>query len=439
MTGNSRRRGLRATFAVGNVMLLVVSYALILAIRPYEQKNYAAVELLAPWIFGVWMVLFGSFDLFRMDYQDLYEGFAGIVLSSSLLVVATFAMSFFIRAFAVPRSLVGLAFFLQLVLLCTWRVVFRLLYKRAARDSTVILAWDGVDAHARDRAHEVLKRVGFGVADVVMDGPDSLETWMKGADGADAMMLLESPSTGSDDEAVIWALARGMTVYRIPSVGDVLAHSATVHVLGETPVFEMRPLQAVVAEQVLKRVCDLVLAPLLLLVMAPIMAVVSLTILIDSGRPIFLVQQRLGLHGRSFNIVKFRTMVCNAEDGTGAVLAQENDPRVTRSGRFLRKARLDELPQLWNIIRGEMSLVGPRPERPEIAEHVEQQLPAFHLRLYVKPGLTGLAQTKGTYATRFEDKLKLDILYTRSRSVLATDLSILLNTLRTVITPRKAR
>jgi lipopolysaccharide/colanic/teichoic acid biosynthesis glycosyltransferase len=86
-----------------------------------------------------------------------------------------------------------------------------------------------------------------------------------------------------------------------------------------------------------------------------------------------------------------------------------------------------------------MSLVGPRPERPEIAEHVEQQLPAFHLRLYVKPGLTGLAQTKGTYATRFEDKLKLDILYTRSRSVLATDLSILLNTLRTVITPRKAR
>jgi lipopolysaccharide/colanic/teichoic acid biosynthesis glycosyltransferase len=261
----------------------------------------------------------------------------------------------------------------------------------------------------------------------------------EGADGADAMMLLESPSTGSDDEAVIWALARGMTVYRIPSVGDVLAHSATVHVLGETPVFEMRPLQAVVVEQVLKRVCDLVLAPLLLLVTAPVMAVVSLAILIDSGRPIFLVQQRLGLHGRPFNIVKFRTMVCNAEDSTGAVLAQENDPRVTRSGRFLRKARLDELPQLWNIIRGEMSLVGPRPERPEIAEHVEQQLPAFHLRLYVKPGLTGLAQTKGTYATSFEDKLKLDILYTRSRSVLATDLSILLNTLRTVITPRKAR
>jgi lipopolysaccharide/colanic/teichoic acid biosynthesis glycosyltransferase len=252
-------------------------------------------------------------------------------------------------------------------------------------------------------------------------------------------MLLESPSMGSEEEVLVWALARGMTVYRIPSVADVLAHSATVHVLGETPVFEMRPLQAVVADRVLKRVCDVILASLLLLVTAPVMAVVCLAIVADNGRPVFFVQERLGLRGRRFNVVKFRTMIRNAEENTGAVLAQENDPRVTRTGRFLRKARLDELPQLWNIIRGEMSLVGPRPERPEIAERVERQLPAFRLRLYVKPGLTGMAQTKGNYATRFEDKLKLDILYTRSRSVLATDLSILLNTLRTVITPRRAR
>jgi exopolysaccharide biosynthesis polyprenyl glycosylphosphotransferase len=427
------------TFAVGNVVLLVLSYVLILAVRPYELKNYVALKLLAPWILALWVVLFGSFDLFRMDYEDLYEGFAGIALSSGLLVIATFAMSFFIRAFAVPRSVVLFASVLQLVFLSAWRIYFRVLYKRAAKDSTVILAWDGVDAHAHERACDVLQRIGFSVTDVVMDGTGDVETLMKGVDEADAIMLLESPSIVSNDEALVWALARGMTVYRIPSVGDVLAHSATVHVIGETPVFEMRPLQAVPAEQFLKRLTDIVLAPVLLIVTAPLMALVSLAILVDSGRPVFLIQQRLGLRGSRINVVKFRTMVRNAEGSTGAVLACENDPRVTRSGRFLRKARLDELPQLWNVLRGDMSLVGPRPERPEIAVSVEQRLPAFRLRLYVKPGLTGLAQTKGTYATGFEDKLKLDILYTRSRSVLVTDLSILLNTLRTVITPRRAR
>ena len=181
------------------------------------------------------------------------------------------------------------------------------------------------------------------------------------------------------------------------------------------------------------------MAAVLLVFLSPLMGIAALMVAADTGRPVLFFQDRLGLDGKRFRIVKFRTMAVNAEQDTGPVLAAEGDPRITRSGRLLRKSRLDELPQLWNVLRGDMSLVGPRPERPEIAERIEESLPSFKLRLHVKPGLTGLAQTKGTYATLFEDKLKLDIWYTRSHSLITADITILLNTLRTIVTPRRAR
>ena len=150
------------------------------------------------------------------------------------------------------------------------------------------------------------------------------------------------------------------------------------------------------------------------------------------------VQERVGLNGTPFHLYKFRSMRSDAEKLTGPVWAQENDPRVTRCGRFIRKARLDELPQLFNILAGDMSLVGPRPERRVFVESLKQQIPYYEQRHIVKPGLTGWAQINYPYGNTVEDalqKLQYDLFYIKNQSLLF-DLSILFNTIKTVLLRR---
>ncbi len=145
------------------------------------------------------------------------------------------------------------------------------------------------------------------------------------------------------------------------------------------------------------------------------------------GGPIFYKQDRLTVDGKRFSIYKFRTMVVNAEQMSGPVLASDRDPRILPIGRFLRATRLDELPQILNILKGEMSLVGPRPERPELAAEIEKKIPEFSYRLKVKAGLTGYAQVYGKYNTTAYDKLKLDLMYIRKYSLLL-DLKLIIMT-----------
>ena len=168
-----------------------------------------------------------------------------------------------------------------------------------------------------------------------------------------------------------------------------------------------------------------------MLVLLPILA---LLIKIDSKGPVFLVQRRIGEHGKPFNLLKLRTMRIDAESG-GARMTEKGDPRITRVGRILRTTRLDEFPQLVNIFMGEMSFIGPRPERPEIIKDLERQIPHFRSRLLVKPGLTGWAQTRSGYAStvdEMERKLEYDLYYIKNRS-LRLDLQILAATFITVL------
>jgi lipopolysaccharide/colanic/teichoic acid biosynthesis glycosyltransferase len=159
---------------------------------------------------------------------------------------------------------------------------------------------------------------------------------------------------------------------------------------------------------------------------------VSLIIRLTSRGPVLYRQVRIGRGGAPFQVLKFRTMVDNAERHSGPVLARERDPRVTEFGRVLRALRIDELPQIFNVIRGEMSLVGPRPERPYFVAHFQETLPAYELRHAVKPGITGLAQVMGRYRTTAESKLNFDLLYIYNYSLLL-DVKILLQTVRVVL------
>ena len=192
---------------------------------------------------------------------------------------------------------------------------------------------------------------------------------------------------------------------------------------------------------VLKRLSDIIVGLALLSLTLPLMALTMLAIKIDSPGPVFYRQQRVGQFDKPFTLLKFRSMTANAEAGGNPVWAQRNDPRVTRVGRFIRATRIDELPQLVNVLVGEMSLVGPRPERPHFVEQLSQAIPFYRQRSYVKPGVTGWAQINFPYGASVEDareKLAYDLYYIKNRSILL-DAAVLVSTVRVVLFGEGAR
>jgi sugar transferase (PEP-CTERM system associated) len=189
------------------------------------------------------------------------------------------------------------------------------------------------------------------------------------------------------------------------------------------------------------RVFDFISAALLIVLTSPIMLCVALAIVIDSGRPIFYRQQRVGLRGSVFTLYKFRSMIVDAESDGKARWAGASDSRVTRIGGLLRKLRLDELPQLLNVLRGDMSIVGPRPERPEFVQTLAEKIPYYHERHSVKPGITGWAQLCYPYGSSDEDameKLQFDLYYIKYKSLIF-DLMVLLQTAEVVLWGKGAR
>ena len=192
--------------------------------------------------------------------------------------------------------------------------------------------------------------------------------------------------------------------------------------------------------QAQKRLLDVCAAVIGLIAGAPVILLVAMAVKATSPGPVLYRQRRVGLHGRVFTVFKFRSMHENAEVGTGAVWARADDTRATRVGRFLRRTRFDELPQLWNVLVGEMSLVGPRPERPEFVHELTKRIPFYGQRHILRPGLTGWAQVRYTYGSSVEDaleKLQYDLFYIKNLSI-ALDLFIIVSTIKTVILRRGA-
>ena len=199
------------------------------------------------------------------------------------------------------------------------------------------------------------------------------------------------------------------------------------------------PVGGTLPRAIIKRSFDIAVSALLLFIALPVIALVMVAIKLDSPGPVFLAQRRVGEGGNEFSLRKLRTMTVDAEAG-GARYTAAHDPRITRVGRFLRTIRLDEFPQLLNIVRGDMSFIGPRPERPEFETDLEARVPHFRSRLLVKPGVTGWAQIKGGYASTLPEitrKLEYDLYYIKNRS-LRLDVQILFSTFGTVLS-RKGR
>ena len=227
---------------------------------------------------------------------------------------------------------------------------------------------------------------------------------------------------------------RGITVYVMPKIGDIIMSGAKQMHLFHLPFLRVGRYDPAPEYLLMKRLFDIVVSACALTVLSPLMLGVAIAIRRDGG-PAFYRQKRLTRDGKVFEVLKFRSMRVDAEkDGVARLSTGDADPRITPIGHFIRKVRIDELPQLINILLGDMTIVGPRPERPEIAAQYEQELPEFRLRLQAKAGLTGYAQVYGKYNTTPYDKLQMDLMYIANPSFLE-DLHIIFATIKILFLP----
>jgi exopolysaccharide biosynthesis polyprenyl glycosylphosphotransferase len=356
--------------------------------------------------------------------------FAGVCL----LGMSATAIMFWERHFELPRTVMPLSMVLQAILLLSYRKVAQLLQRKFVGPKRVLVI--GRDEKAVFALIANLKHHGSSWFQVIGFLPEhcagELRLWLPTID-----VVAITSEVGVRDELLTQCCRNNKQVLLIPKMFDVLLHSAQPETVRDTLMFSVRLSSLTLGQLLIKRIVDLVGSAGMLLIASPGMLLLSILIPLTSRGNAIYKQERVGRYGTTFHIYKFRTMVSGAENQTGPTLASEFDSRVTPLGRLLRSTRLDELPQLINVIRGEMSLVGPRPERPFFVAQFEQKIPNYALRLQVKPGLTGLAQVKGRYNTTALRKLDFDLLYIFNYSFLS-DLKILLETFRVVFKPEHA-
>ena len=259
---------------------------------------------------------------------------------------------------------------------------------------------------------------------------EGLEAVCREARNFDAVILTDIPA-GIRNDILKYCYRYRIRTYVAPKLTDIMLRGAKDNTLFDTPLLMVKGTGLTPMQRVIKRTMDLVLCGIAMIPAAPIMLIVAAAIKIEDGGPVFYKQKRLTRGGREFEILKFRSMIVDAEKYAGAVLASEDDPRITKVGKVIRTTRLDELPQLLNILKGDMSIVGPRPERKCLADEIAKEIPEFDYRLKVRGGLTGYAQIYGKYNTSAYDKLRLDMMYIENYSPLL-DIKLIILTLRII-------
>jgi sugar transferase (PEP-CTERM system associated) len=279
-------------------------------------------------------------------------------------------------------------------------------------------------------------------ADRVVQRPADLYAWAIEHNLDEIVMAMDDRRRGFPMHELLECRLAGIEMLELPSFLERETGKVRLDVLNPSWIIFGEGFRASPTQQFLVRVFDLVASLGLLLFAAPFIMLSIIAIKLEDGwhAPLFYRQLRVGHHGRPFEVLKFRSMSVDAEKG-GAQYATENDPRVTRTGALMRKARIDELPQLLNVFRGEMSFVGPRPERPEFVGELEQRIPYYRERHSVKPGITGWAQLCYPYGSSEKDtveKLQYDLYYVKNRSLLF-DLAILVQTVEVVLWGKGAR
>ena len=377
----------------------------------------------------------------------------GIAIAAFVGLLAYSLVFILTQSTNLPRVGVGAFLLFASLLTLGWRMLFIRVYKTTGQRRRILLIGAGRAGQTLAELYDSLGTRSFTIIGFVDDdrqklrkkyfglqvlGPsDHLLNFIDAFHISDIVVAINGEIRGETFQAILDAQERGVEVTRMPILYEEMTGRVPIHHLESDWIIRSFVDEVHVSGfyELAKRLLDVLGGLVGVIVLLVFMPFISLATLINSGRPIFYSQTRLGRGASKFTIYKFRTMKQDAEQDGEARLAEKNDPRITRVGDFLRKTRLDELPQFWNVLRGEMSLVGPRAERPELIAEFQKQVPFYRARLLVKPGLSGWAQINyGYYAsvTEMSVKLEYDLYYIKHRT-LAMDFQIILRTIGTVL------
>jgi sugar transferase (PEP-CTERM system associated) len=388
------------------------------------------------------------------ERRELFVRTVQALGATSFLLALTY---YWLPDLVIGRGVFIIASFLVIGVVIGWRLVFEWMVLRVALQERLLLVGTSPGAITLARElYELRSQIGVEIVGFVDPDPGKVGEPLinPGVIGTVEDIPAIVRARGVDRVVVSLTDARGTLpmnkLLEMKVEGVSFAHLASVYedYTGKIAVDNLRPSWFIFSDgfrksawlHTSKRLTDLTVSVIGLLLVSPLLALIAALVRLTSTGPVLYHQQRVGQHGRIFTLHKFRSMQEDAEAHTGAVWAHRDDTRVTPVGRFLRRTRLDELPQLWNVLIGDMSVVGPRPERPEFVTQLTRDIPFYGQRHVVRPGLTGWAQVRYTYGASVEDalmKLQYDLFYIKNMS-LALDLFIIFSTIKTVLLRRGA-
>lgn len=401
----------------------------------YRRGDYVLV-ILYLCLFSSMTKLYGGMELRTSRITELiYSQIVSIIITNSLMYLVILLLT------RRPKSVLPLFLVMVVeVFACSvWAYVAIHLTNKIYKPASILLVYDNAVAYKNGK--EIIDRLSWHfllVGEVLLSGKNCMSDSGKAEinkfinqlnkTNADAVMLCGLASTQRND-IIKYCVENNIKAFVRPNIGDFIIGNAQVVQMANLPVFICERRTQGVVYTVVKRTLDIVISLVGLVITSPILIIAAICIKLYDHGPVFYKQIRLTKNGQEFNILKFRSMKVDAENDGVARLSTENDDRVTPIGKVMRAYRIDELPQLVNVLHGELSFVGPRPERPEIASQYVAQMPEFSLRLQVKAGLTGYAQVFGKYNTDPYDKLQMDLLYI-TRMSLVNDFKIMLATIK---------
>lgn len=421
---------------VALIDVLLVNLGLVLSfhlrwpnVGPHEQ-NLRAYTHEAPLLSIAAVTIFFILDLYsdwvRKSKTDLVYSIVG---SSCILAFVTTSIVYWDRQFAFPRSVILISPLAVSSLLLVYRLSVRSLRNALTGPArALVICNDPVSGQ------EIASQINENQQDWIR-----VEAYLQAKDIVlfyemrskfDTIIIVENVERKA--ELIDFCAAIKKQVMVVPDFFELSMVGAHPLQIGDLLLFNINPPHLSPGQRMLKRILDLVVATAMFVLTSPLLVILSIIIRLSSKGPVLFHQERVGCNGDEYTLYKFRSMVEDAEEKTGPVLATENDPRITRLGKFLRGTRLDELPQLLNVIKGDMSLVGPRPERAHFVREFCLTIPSYQYRMLVKPGITGLAQVYGRYSTTPVRKLRFDLMYIYDYS-LVLDLKILLKTILVVL------
>lgn len=395
---------------------------------PFYNKGLVLLVAIYAVMYIVFSNLYGGFKVGYYRVSDIiYSQFISIVFVNAITYAEVSLMD---RRLLNPVAFIIMTI-LQAVLSILWTYFSNRIYYKLFPPMNIAIVYgnENVDTFVKKMdkrwdKYKICKLVDVGLG---------FEAIMNEMQGYDAVVIYDVESY-IRNRLLKECYRRSISVYMTPKISDIIIGSSDAIHLFDTPLFLSKNTGISYEQVFLKRTIDIVVSFVAIVITSPIMLIVAVSIKMYDKGPVIFRQNRLTIDNKIFEIYKFRSMVVNAEGDGVPRLAAKRDDRITSIGKVIRKIRFDELPQLFNVLKGDMSLVGPRPERPEIARAYIDIVPEFEFRTKVKAGLTGYAQIMGKYNTTAYDKLKLDMMYIEKFSLLL-DLKIMLMTIKYIFTP----